>query len=266
MALTLDQINSITEKKFMKKLVDNVFDSSPLLQILKDKSYDKLDGGDQIVCPLNYAQTTAAGFYTGADTLSTSDNENITGAAYTWKQAYAGISITSLDEKKNSGDAAQVSLLKSKMMIAEKTLADILGTALYNTGATANQLVGLRAIVASSNTIGGISQSTNTWWAAGVDDSSTTTFSISALQTAYNTLTINNETPDLILATRANYNRYYASLQPQQRFTDSGTAKAGFSNLMFNGSKFISDSKCPANHIFVIDTNYLHLWVHKDED
>ena len=152
------------------------------------------------------------------------------------------------------------------MMIAEKSLADVMGTHLYGTGAVATDLVGLRAIVASSNTIGGISQSTNSWWGASTVDSTTATFSIAALQTAYNAQTINNESPDLITATRANYNRFYAALQPQQRFTDSETAKAGFSNLMFNGSKFISDSKCPANHIFLLNTNYLHLYVHKDED
>lgn len=265
MALTWDQISGITEKKFVKKMYDNIFDSNPGLQRLKKKSYEKLDGGTSIMVPLNYATTTASGWYSGADTLSTSDNENITAAEYAWKQIYANISITRSDELKNSGDAAKIALVKSKIQIAEKTIMDSMGTGLYNAGSTNNAIVGLRAIVATDQTIGGISQTTYSWWAAQVD-SSTATFSISALQTQFNAASVDSDQPSVILATRANYNRYYAALQPQQRFMDSETAKGGFSSLMFNGVPFIADSHCPANHIFLLNEKCLHLFVHKDED
>ncbi len=265
MALTWDQISGITEKKFVKKLYDNVFDSNPLLQRLKKKSYEKLDGGSSIMVPLNYATTTASGWYTGADTLSTSDNENISAAEYNWKQIYANISITRLDELKNSGDAQKVALVKSKTQIAEKTIMDTMGTAIYNDGSTANALVGLRSIINTTSTVGGIAQSTNSWWAAQVD-SSTTTFSIAALQTQFNACSVDSDAPTVIMATRANYNRYYGQLQPQQRFMDSESAKGGFSSLMFNGIPFLADSHCPASHIFLLNENYLHLFVHKDED
>jgi hypothetical protein len=68
------------------------------------------------------------------------------------------------------------------------------------------------------------------------------------------------------MATRANYNRYYGALQPQQRFMDSETAKGGFSSLMFNGTPFISDSHCPTSHILLLNEKYLHFIVHKDAD
>lgn len=265
MALTWDQVSAITEKKFVKKLYDNVFDSNPLVQRLKKKSYEKIDGGTSIMVPLNYAQTTASGWYVGNDVLSTADNENITSAEYAWKQLYANITITRKDELMNSGDAAKVSLVKSKTQIAEKTLMDLLGTGVYNAGSTTNAIIGLGAIIATSNTIGGISQSSNSWWAAQVD-SSTTTFSIAALQTIFNACTVDSDAPTVIMATRANYNRYYGQLQPQQRFMDSETAKGGFSSLMFNGVPFIADSHCPTNNIMVLNENYLHLFVHKDED
>lgn len=265
MALTWDQISGITEKKFVKKLADNIFDTNPLLKRMKQKSYEKIDGGTSIMVPLNYATTSASGWYTGAYSLSTADNENITAAEYAWAQIYANISVTRLDELKNSGDAQKISLVKSKVQIAEKTVSDSLGTAIYNAGTTLNALVGLRAIVGTSSTIGGISQSTNTWWSSQVD-STTTTFSLAALQTQYNACSIDNDAPTVIMATRANYNRFYATLQPQQRFMDSESAKAGFSSLMFNGTPFLSDSHCPANHIFILNENYLHLYAHKDED
>ncbi len=89
---------------------------------------------------------------------------------------------------------------------------------------------------------------------------------MAALQTMYNALSLNNEHPSVVMATRANYNRYYALLQPQQRFMDSETAKGGFQSLMFNGTPFIAGSKVPANHVLMLNESYLHFWVHKDED
>lgn len=265
MALPYDQISAITEKKFIPKLYDAVFDTDPLLARLKKKSYEKLDGGTSILVPLNYATTSSAGSYSGAATLSTTDNEQITSAEYSWRQYYVNMTITRRDELINSGDAQIVNFVKSKVQIAEKTLADLLADGIYSDGTTATDLVGLRSIVDSANTVGGIAQSSYSWWQSQ-EDSSTTTLSLAALQTMHTALSINNEGPTVIMATRANYNRFYALLQPQQRFMDSESAKAGFSSLMFNGLPFIAGSKVTSGHIFMLNEAYLHLWVHKDED
>lgn len=264
MALTYSQLSAITQNKIIPKMVDNIFDSNPLLMKLREKS-PKIDGGLAINVPLNYAQATAAGWFSGSDTLDISDNDVMTSASYAWKQAHASISISRLDELKNSGDSAILNFVKNKVKIAEKTLADTLGTGVFNAGTTSNAFVGLRAIVDSASTVGGISQSTYSWW-RGQEDTSTTTLSISALQTQYSNATINNDSPTLIVGTRANYDRYYNLLQPQQRFQDKSMASGGFSSLMFNGTPFVVDSHCPANHIFMLNLNYLDLYVHKDEN
>ena len=265
MALTWDQISGITEKKFLPKLADNVFLVSPALKRLKEKSYKKLDGGTSIMVPLEYDDLSSSGWYTGSDTLSTSDNETMTAAEYAWKQLYANVSITRRDELVNSGDAQKIDLVKSKMKNAEKTMQQLLATGIYNAGATANAIIGLQAIIGTSNTIGGISQSTYTWWQGQVD-STTTAFSLAALQEVFSDCSLNNESPTVIYATKANYNRYYGQLQPQQRFMDSETAKGGFSSLMFNGVPFIADDFAPSSHIILLNENYIHLCVHKDED
>ncbi len=266
MALTYDQISSITQKKFIPKLIDNIFDSDPILQRAKSKGWaGELDGGTSVIYPLNYAQATAEGWYNGAETLSNVDNDVMTGAEYNWKQRYVSIVVTRRDELVNSGDSQIIDFVKSKTQIAEKTMSDKLADAVYNAGTDSKAIAGLRSIVDSANTVGGISQSTYTWWASQ-EDGSTTTLTMAALQTQFMTLSINNEQPTVILATRANYNRYYALLQPQQRFVDGDTAKGGFSSLMFNGVPFIAGSKVPSSHIFLLNEKYLHLDAHKDEN
>jgi len=262
MAVSIDQLTAITHKKIMPKLFDNIFDSNPLLKrFLKGGQYVSVDGGRTIDVPLNYASTTASGWYQGAETLDTTDNENITAASYNWKSLYAGISITDEDELRNSGAPAVLKLLASKAMIAEKTIKDTLGTGLYSDGTDSKSIVGLRDIVATDQTVGGISQATNSWWQGQVD-STTTTLTLSALQTQYENASVDSEKPSVGVATRANYNRYYNLLQPQQRFTDDNTARGGFMNLMFNGIPFISDSHCPANHVFFLNEKHLMLWYH----
>jgi hypothetical protein len=208
---------------------------------------------------------TASGWFAGADTLDTTDNETITSAEYSWKQHFANISISRRDELINSGDSQILDFVKSKVKSAEKTMSDNLSTGLYNAGSDAKAFVGLRSILSTSNTVGGISQSTNSWWQANVD-SSTATLSMSALQTQFNAASIENDSPSVGIATRAVYNNYYALLQPQQRFVDSETAKGGFQNLMFNGIPVIVDAHQAASHLMFLNEKYLHLFIHKDED
>lgn len=265
MALTYDQLSAITQKKFMPKLQDNIFNSNPLLQRMKNKSYEKLDGGASIMVPLNYAVPSASGWFSGADSLNINDNDTITAAEYAWKQLYVSISILRSDELKNSGDSQMISLVKSKMKIAEKQMEDLLGTGLFSNATDAKSIVGLRQICGTSNTVGGISQTTYTWWASQLD-SSTTTLSMGALQAQFNLASIGSDTPSVAVTTRTLFNSYYSLLQPQQRFQDSKSADGGFQSLMFNGIPVLADSHCPASHFFFLNESYLTLFAHKDED
>lgn len=266
MALTYDQISGITERKFIPKLYDNVFNSNPVLQRHRKRSYQLVDGGTSILIPLNYAVPTASGWYFGADTLTVDDNDQITAAEYSWKALYTNISILRTDELKNAGDEQMVSLVKSKVKIAEKQMEDQLGTGIFSNATNAKSIVGLQQIVGTSNTVGGISQTTYSWWAAGSVDSTTTTTSLSAMQTVWNLCTIGSWSPTVVATTRTLFNAYYALLQPQQRFQDTETASGGFQSLMFNGIPVLPDSHCPSGKMYFLNEDYLHLFAHKDED
>ena len=144
MPLTYDQLSAITLRKIMPKLVDNIFDSNPKLQRAKKKYYTKVDGGTSISQPLGYAQVSSSGWYSGAETLNTTDNDVMTAAEYSWKQIYANITLNRMDELKNMGDSAKLNLVKQKTQIAEKTIMDQMGTGLYNAGTDPKAIGGLR--------------------------------------------------------------------------------------------------------------------------
>jgi hypothetical protein len=264
MALSYDQISAITQVKIMPKLVDNIFKQIPLLSRMKKKE-TPIDGGTMVQVPLEYAQNGAGGAYSGADTLNNSDNDVITAASFDWKQYYQSIVINRRDELKNSGDAAILKFVTSKVKNAEKSLRDLMATAAWGTGSNAKDILGLRTFLSTSNTYGGISQSAYSWWAAQVDSTSTT-MSFSVLQSLYGAATIDADHPTVVLVPQANFDRYYLMLQPQQRFMDAETVKGGFRSLMFNGIPFIVDSKAPAGSVAMLNEDYLQWLPHKDEN
>lgn len=260
MKLKKSRIKSPDDNKV--KLIDNIFDSDPILQRAKSKGwYVPQDGGTFIEQPLMYAQIAAAGSYAPGAQLDTTDNDTFTLAEYPWKFYYANVTISGPDEHKNSGDSQILNFVKNKVMAAEMTLKDLIGTGIYGDGSTASDIGGLRLLVDSGNTVGGISQVTYSWWQSQ-EDSTTTTFGTAPVQSQYNTISINGKTPTVIMSTRANYNRYYATLLPVQRYVDTETAKGGFTSLMFNGTPFIPGAKVPANHIFLLNEEFLSLIYH----
>lgn len=265
MALT-SEISALTQKYLVPKLVDNIFDSNALFQRSRKKGwYETIDGGTQINMPLAYATTSASGRYSGSETLDTADVQQITDAYFEWKEYYASIPVTRIDELKNSGKNAIINRVKAKVQLAEKTLKDTLGTDLFNDGSTAKALLGLRLVTAATGTYGNIAKATYSWWQGQVD-STTTVMTPAALQALIGDCTIDSDKPSVIVTTQDILDDLWAALQPQQRFSDSDTFKAGFSNLIFNGIPVIEDSHCPSGYVFAINESYLHLYAHKDEN
>ena len=265
MALTYDELSATTEKFFLKKMVDNIFNSNSLLQRLRKKSYKAQEGGTHIMVPVAYAATTAAGWYSGTDTLDTSSNDQITAAAFTRAHAYANITIAHTDELTNSGDAQQIDFVRSKVQMAEMTLKDNMGTAVFNLGTDADALVGLRLAVDSAGTYGGIARGDYAWW-AGAEDSTTTVTTLAALQAAFGDVTVGADKPTVAITTQDLYDAYINLLQPQQRFVDEDTANAGFRNVMFQSVPVIVDSHCTADHWYFLNEDYLTLWYHPKDN
>ena len=271
MALTYNEISAITEKYFRVKLIDNIFKSNVLFARLRDKQ-EKIDGGERMLMPVAYAVTSAADSYFGADTLSTTPNDQITSAEFLWKQYYANITITGLDELRNAGDAAKVSFVKSKVQLAEKSMAYKMGNDVYSYGSNTADLVGLRLAINSSanygsygTTYGNIDRSSYSWWNAQVD-TTTTILSLSKMETLYGQCTIGSVMPTLIITTQAIWDSYLNLLQPQQRFQDDKVADAGWKNVLFRGTPVVVDNRCPTGYLFMINEEYLKLFTHTKRD
>lgn len=265
MSLT-SEISSLTQKYLIPKLVDNVFESNALLQRAKKRGwYDTIDGGTKVTQPLAYAKSTAAGWYSGSATLNTDDTQQITEAEWDWKTSYASINISRIDELKNSGKNAVINHLKSKVQLAEKTLKDILGTAIFSDGSDTAMFEGIKLIAAATGTHGNIAKATYSWWQGNVD-STTTAITPAALNALLGDCTIDSDGPTVVVTTQDIFDDLWNAIQPQQRFADEETLKAGFKNLIFNGRPVIVDSHCDSGYLYALNEMYLQMIAHKDEN
>jgi hypothetical protein len=263
--INYSEVGAITQKYFVPKLVDNIFKANPLLNRAKNKWMEKIDGGTQIVVPVAYATTTAAGWYTGAGTLSTTANDQIDNAVFDWAFAYANITVTRTDELKNSGKEQVINFVKSKVQLAEKTLASNLGDALHSGAAASDQIIGLDTVLAVDRSYGSIDSTTYTWWDAQLD-SSTTAITLPTIRSLIGSCTQGNDRPTVCVTTQSIYNSIWGLLQPQQRYMDSDSADAGFQSLMFEGKPIIVDNHATAASFYALNEDYIHLFVHKDEN
>lgn len=261
-----DTILATTLKNYVPKLVDNVFTARVLVFFLKQAgNIRQIGGGAKIVQPLIYAQNDTAGSYSGYDAIDTTPQEGISAAEYAWKQYAASIAINGLEEAQNSSEEQVIDLLEGKIMQAEESITETMNTMFHadGTGNGSKDWNGLRNLVTASGTVGGIDASAETWWRSYVE-ATAEALSIGDMATAYNTVAVGNDMPSLVLTTQTLYEKYEALLQPQLRFTDPGTADAGFQNLLFKGAKVCYDSGTPTGYVYFLNPKYLKLVGHTD--
>lgn len=264
-----DALLSTTLANYRDKLTDNVFTARPLTYWLSDKGRIRTEsGGTKIVEQLIYGQNDTVKSYSGYETLSLTPQEGISAAEYDWKQYGASIAISGIEEAKNNGEHAIIDLLEAKIMQAEESLREGFNQMFFGdgTGNSGKNWNGLGNLIESGNTVGGINSATagNEYWRS-YEENTAGALTLAQMATAYNSVSVGNDHPDLILTTQTLFEKYESLLQPQLRYTDTKTAEAGFQNLLFKGAPIMYDVHAPAGTMFFINSKYLKLVGHSDK-
>ena len=259
-----DTLLSTTLANYRSTLTDNVFTARPLTYQLMEKGRIRmLNGGTKIVEPLIYGLNDTVGSYSGFDTIALTPQTGITAAEYDWKQYAASISISGIEEAKNNGEAEIINLLEAKIMQAEESLREGFNTMFFadGTGNSSKNWNGLSNLVDNTGTVGNIDSSTYTWWKS-YKESTATALTLAMMATAYNSVSVGNDHPDVLLTTQTLFEKYEALLQPNLRYTDTKTADAGFQNLLFKAAPVMYDVHCTAGVFYMLNTKYLTLVGH----
>jgi len=263
---SFDALLSTTLANYRDQLTDNVFTARPLTFFLTDKGRIRMvDGGTKIVEPLIYGQNSTVASYSGYDTLSLTAQEGISAAEFEWKQYAASIAISGIEEAKNNGEQAIINLLEAKIMQAEESMKEGFNQMFFGngTGNSGKNWNGLGNLVSSVGTVGGINRATsgNEFWRSYVNPNSGA-LTLAKMATAYNSVSVGNDHPDMVLTTQTLFEKYESLLQPQLRYTDTKTADAGFQNLLFKAAPVAYDVHCPAGYVYFLNSKYLTLVGH----
>lgn len=273
---------STTLKNYRKTLTDNIFGSNALFYLLKKNGAVKEEsGGERIVEPLMYGKNSTSKSYSGYDLLDTTPQEGIDSAEYNWKQYSVSITISGEEQRKNKGNKFKlIDILDAKTKQAEMSLIDALEDGMFSdgTGNSSKDLTGLKAMVNSSGTYGGIDSATYTWWQSTVD-STAEALSIEDLRTLYNSISLaGKDTPSLAITTQTLFEKYEgfftqvaiggtANLYTNFNTPSEGMKKmadGGFQALAFKGMPITYDEKTPAGYMFLLNTKHMKLVVHED--
>ena len=267
-----DSLLATTLDNYRKTLTDNIFKSRVLLWWLTEKnSVRKLSGGVSIVEPLIYAEGQA-GSYGEWDAISIVPQEGISAAQYPWRQLFATLAISGLEEAQNNGEEAVVNLLRAKVMQAEETLKAKLNVMLYanGTGNSGKDFLGLAALIGATGSPGGIdaTDALNVWWRSVLGNGTSPLMPKGGLRSlmgkAYNSSSDGNDVIDGVFTDQVTYEIYEAELTPNIRYQDVKSANAGFTSLMFKQAPIYWDRDCPAQTVYGLNSKYITLVGHTD--
>jgi len=280
---TFTEIVTTTLREHPDMLNDNVSKNNALYNRLTKKgNIVYLDGGYEIVEPLDYTENSTYQRYSGYDVLNISQQQVMSAANYAWKQVAINITASGLELRQNKGKNQLINLVKSRLKNAQRTFANNLSADMYSDGTATNQINGLQALVSDlgTGTVGGINSSTYTWWKSILQSAASPLQGGSAITPSKTTfqslmlplwleLTRGGDKPDLIVSSNDYFTFYEESLTDLKRYTDDSDAQGGFISLKYKTADVIFDGGTKGGgissaHMYFLNTDFLKLKVHED--
>lgn len=273
-------LNALSRRFIIEQITDNVYRSNVLFFRINARNKKRFDGGFQIEVPLSWTRFVAGGPYSGYDLLDVSPSDTFKNAAFDLKQYYVPVSIDGGSIIRSNSPEAVVNLVGAMFAQAEAEMAENLGAGIWSNNSNVKGIDGVVAAVdngAVTTTYGGLSRASNTFWNSQVALASPP-LSFIQLQQVFGNCTEGGRRPTIIVTTQQIWNILWALSQatssgfPYQSFParaggeDSQLAQAGFSNILFNGVPVVVDSHCPAGSIYLLNEEYMELYVNTQRD
>ena len=276
---TFTELVTTTLRNHRKGIKDNITNRNALLKkMYKNGNYRTEDGGLSIVEPLDYAANGTYQRYSGWDRLNIEQSDVLSAAEFAWKQIAMNVVASGLELRVNSGDSQLEKLATARIKNMIRSFENNFSSDLYSAGSLSNQIGGLQAIVADTNTnsIGGIDANTWTFWRNTVYDFSVdsvtpgaTTIEPSMLKLWLQIDRGPSDQPDLIIMSTDYYTFFETSQTSIKRYASAESAQGGFVNLKYKNADVIYDTSAtgiPSAHVYMLNTTYLKLVVHEDAD
>ena len=265
MALTYSELDAHVRDKYIPVLHDQFYYSTPLQARLMSRNKVVYDSGQKIDVPILYGDLNS-GWYTGLDEFDIALVDTTTLAKFAWCLSWVNVTLDGETELKVEGDEKILSIIQTKMQNAQKTFTKMFSEAIFDTThSNAKAIVPLALALAVTGTYGEIAKGDYTWWRGQVN-STGGAFSMSMLQTQYGACSDGAVQPDLIITTQTIYDKIWNRVQPAQRGNMDNAqdlARVGFTGISFNKATIMVDHYCPTGYIYLLNTDFWKMVVHR---
>ncbi len=273
-----DYLATTTLRDASAEIADNYTSHIGLLWFInRVKGKMTKDGGRKILEALAYRKNSTFKMIAKTGTLDTNPQDPYTNSEFDWKYPAGTITYYDADVQMNRGKDQVYNLLTNLKKDAMRSLTELIAEQLFATDAvTAANITGLQLAVAddpTSGTYGNINRGTvgNEFWRNYFYPDTVTAFNTNnagrlAMDTTYLNLVRGTEHPTLWVTTLAIYQLYHQSLTTNQRYEDTETANAGFTNIKHFQIPVIFDAYCPDEKAYALNVNHLFWNVMRGRD
>lgn len=272
MALTFTELQAVTDEYYYSKEAQDIYFKSNILLFKMmggDKGRRTVPGGKTIDQPLEYGELPSKSFDVST-TFNTAHREILNKAQFPWS-AYQSTIVYNLDDNRsNSGEAAIVDIIESKLRNAQKTIRKVMAQALYASAPTPGKdMIGLGDLFQNTDTsipYGGIAEADMGEWSAAAD-ATAEVISFEVMQKIRRAASIDDDKegkPNLYITTEVLKDAFEASLHQQARYSNAKLVEAGFDNILFGGVPLVCDNKVGDGTVYGLNLNFLDIFTHKD--
>lgn len=258
-----DNLFATTWQQMKGQYTDQIFTGTPFWFMMKEKGMlESVVGYRYLTETLRYAASPRVGYIGKGGTVELSDHEFMTVATFNWKYLVDSIVRFGVDEQQNSGKAQIMNYIEAKLETSRDSIADRIETDLFGLNAASTlSFLGLQDLIAddptTSTEVGGINQSTNSWWrnqTKNMNGGSFATNGQKEMRTMFNNCSKNltGKKPDLWIGGQSAYEKYEDSILTQKRIVNQKLGDAGFENVEFKGVPVTWSPKCADTRLYLL--------------
>ncbi len=272
------ELSAVVRRAFMPRVYVQLWKSAPLIAALLSNAQVASGGLSPITAPIQGAPMVTGQWvdYSGAFNQP-GIQPGLQNAEFNLKAYCTPIPFLGFEGLVQL-DYSIVPLIDARMNDATNVTIDAFATTLYNNVANVQQLVGLPAAIDDgtfSNIYGGIPRNTNNFWKSTYVHNAGNTAPTRNLMVQYiaQVTKTTGEMPQIGIMGLGTWALLAEDFTPQERYQINPTDKMGasegyvghssFQALDIAGIPFYADPYCPEGTLYIINTNYLSLFLHE---
>jgi hypothetical protein len=269
------ELSYVTRRAFVPKMVVQIYNTSPLFAALLANAQTASGGVSSVTVPVQGQSFVNSQWsdYSGSFNQPISQQGSFVGE-FNLKSLITPIPFLGMEGAVQL-DHAVIPLIEARMNDSTNNMADAASQALYNNYTVANQIIGLPGAIDDGTnlaTYGNINRTANSWWqskryAAGAVNPTR----ILLLQYIAGVNKNGAEMPTMGLMGFGTWSKLAQDfigsesyqMQPGQGFdSDADRPRSAFRALDVAGVPIYADPYCPEGLLYLVNTNYMNLYVH----